>query len=155
MSKMTHFLYCLLITVFFCWLSSFFKYLYPQKGKHINPTIFWKTSIRSFRCTYILAKLWLIFCCYQQKIQKWIIFDISMTITLRVNMITRQMTPLFSSTLWALSVDIFRFLHFKTRKIQFPLHYVLVCKLQICKPKITFLSRLTYISFFYIKFDIF
>ena len=54
-------------------------------------------------------KLRLIFCCHQQKIQKWAIFDILMTITLGVNMITRQMTPLFSPTLWVLSVRIFHF----------------------------------------------
>ena len=53
----------------------------------------------------ILLKL--VFCCHQQRTQKAVIFDILMTITLGINMITRQVTSFFSSTLWALSVGIF------------------------------------------------
>ena len=51
----------------------------------------------------------LILCCHLEKIKKWAIFDILMTVTLEVNMITRQMTPFLSSTFWALSVGIFHF----------------------------------------------
>ena len=71
-----------------------------------------------------------------------------MTITLGVNMITRQMAPL-SYIHWYIS-----FLYFKKFKIQFlwvsPLHYVLFCIKHIYMPKITFQ---TYISFFYLKFN--
>ena len=78
MSKMAHFLYFLLITVFFFADSVVFLLLLPSKGyltpKHINHTIFWKKSIIPFRCTYILPKMWLIFCCHQQIIQKSAIF---------------------------------------------------------------------------------
>ena len=66
-------------------------------SKPINHTIFCKNSIRSFIC--ILHKLYQIFCCYQEKIQKMAIFDILKTITPGVNMITRQITPFFSCTL--------------------------------------------------------
>ena len=45
----------------------------------------------------------------QQKYKRWAIFDILMTITLGVIMITRQMTPFFSYTFWALFVAIFLF----------------------------------------------
>ena len=52
MSKMAHFLYFLLITVV-CLI------FLPSKGyltsKYINHTIFWKNSIRSFRCSYIFC----------------------------------------------------------------------------------------------------
>ena len=58
MPKMTHFLYFLLITGFFCWLSSFLILL-SSKGNlnpnHIKHTIFWKNSIRSFRCPHIFC----------------------------------------------------------------------------------------------------
>ena len=43
----------------------------------------------------ILSKLRLTFCWHPQKYKKWAIFDILMTITLGVNMITRQMTLFF------------------------------------------------------------
>ena len=66
-------------------------------SKPINHTIFCKNSIRSFMC--ILHKLYQIFCCYQEKIQKMAIFDILETITPGVNMIIRQITPFFSCTL--------------------------------------------------------
>ena len=60
-------------------------------------------------CLNKLLKLWLTFCCHQQKIHKWTIFDILMTFTVGVPMIMRQMTPSFSSTLWDLFADIFHF----------------------------------------------
>ena len=47
-----------------------------------------------------LPKLWLSVCCNQQIIKKWFFFDILMTKNLGVNLITRQMTPFFSSSLW-------------------------------------------------------
>ena len=65
----------------------------------------------------ILLKLWPIFCCHQQKIQKWAIFDILMTVTLVGNMISRQMAFFIyslSSISWYIS-----FLHFKSFKMQF------------------------------------
>ena len=50
-------------------------------------------------------KLWLIFCCHQQKI-----FKILTTITLVVNVITRQMTSFsWAPPLWVLSVGILSF----------------------------------------------
>ena len=52
-----------------------------------------------------------------------------MTMKVGVNKITKQMTPLFSSTLWALSVGIFHFsisIHSKLYGSH-PLQYVLVC----------------------------
>ena len=82
----------------------------------------------------ILSKLWLICCWHQQKIQKWATFDIFITITREVNMITRQMTPFFLSTLWALSVCVFHFCISRSSKFSsmgsLPLlYYVLVCKI--------------------------
>ena len=59
-------------------------------------------------------------------------------------MITRKMTPFFSSTLRVLFVGIFHLVP--------PLHYVLVCKIHMYIPKMTLSSLLTWISFFYIKF---
>ena len=47
-------------------------------------------SRRSFSCTFMLCPN-----CHQQKINKSAIFDFLITITLEVNMITRQMDPLF------------------------------------------------------------
>ena len=58
----------------------------------------WKNKVTP-RHVYlnILPKLWKTFCCNQQKIQKIAISDILKTITIAANMITRQMTPIFSS----------------------------------------------------------
>ena len=66
-----------------------------------------------------LYKLWQMFLCHLQKTKKKsAIFDITITVTLGVDMITRQMTPFFnllsSSICWCIS-----FLHFKTFKFQF------------------------------------
>ena len=75
-----------------------------------------------------------------------------MTITLRVNIINRQMTPFFSSNLRAF----ISFLYFKNFKIQFhwipTLYYVLVCKIHIYMLQMTLSSQLTEASFFYRKF---
>ena len=69
------------------------------------------------------------------KYTKRAIFDVVMTITLGVNMITRKTTPFFSSTLWVLFVGIFHFCISKPSKFSSmgspPLHYVLVCKIHI------------------------
>ena len=84
---------------------------------------------------------------YQQKKQKnEAFFDILMTITPGVNMITRKMTPFFiypsSSISWYVLL-----LHFKTFCVFF-----LFCKIQIYMPKMTLSSLLTWISFLYTKF---
>ena len=70
----------------------------------------------------VFPKLWLIFSGHQQKIQKWAVLDILITISLGVKMIIRQMCKLtneqvfqifpLSSTHWFVL-----FLHFKTFKI--------------------------------------
>ena len=79
-------------------------------------------------------------------------FDILMTITLRVNMITRKMTPFFSSVLQALSIGIFNFSFKDLQNLSPLLHFVLFCKIHIYMPKITLSSLLTWISFLYVKF---
>ena len=79
-------------------------------------------------------------------------FDILMTITPGVNMITRKMTPIFSSTPQALSVGIFHFCISRPSKFSPPLHFALFCKMQIYMPKMTLSPLLTWISFLYIKF---
>ena len=84
-------------------------------------------------------------------------FDILMTVTPEVNMITRQMT-LFSFLIYSLSsiCCYISFLDFKTFKIQFDglplLHYVLACKIHMYMPEIILSSLLILISFFYMKF---
>ena len=86
----------------------------------------------------IFPILWLIFHCHQQKIQKKSIFDILMTITLAVNMITRQMTPFFSPTLWALSVGIFHFdISFQFYGVSY-FNYCFVSKLHVYTKDDTF-----------------
>ena len=55
----------------------------------------------------VWQKLWLIIRKYKN--EPFLFFDILMAITLRVNMITRQMTDFSSYTLWAPSIDIFHF----------------------------------------------
>ena len=78
-------------------------------------------------------------------------------------MISRQMTRSFSSTFWVPSILYFiilywhiLFLYLKTFKTQFygvpPLHYILVCKIHIYLPKMTFPKLLTKISFFYKRY---
>ena len=98
-------------------------------------------------CLNILSKLWLFFAVNSRKYKKWAIFDILMTITPGVNMLTRQMIHIFfiyslSFIRWYIS-----FLHFKTFKIQFhgvsQLHYVLVFKIHIYMPKMILSSLLT------------
>ena len=62
---------------------------------------------------YVLPKLWLIFCCHQQKIHKSTIFNILITITLEVKITIRQANPFFLSTIWALVRWFISSLHFK------------------------------------------
>ena len=72
------------------------------------------------------------------EIQKQAIFDILMTITLGLHMITRQMTPFSSSFLQALPVDIFCFCISKTSKLNimgsvlcnmcWPVKYTFTCQ---------------------------
>ena len=103
------------------------KLLSQQKNRNRNPVFLrvdtvsmivqdpkihsvFQKSLNLFQIDLIISlKSWLIFCCHQLKIRKLAIFDILMTITLGENIITSQMTLVFSSTLWALSVDIFHF----------------------------------------------
>ena len=85
--KNTGFLYFLLT-------QQFFWYFYPQylmnsNSKTYSPYHFWKNSVRSF------------FAAICKKYKKWAIFEILVTITLGVNMITGKMTPFFSSALRA------------------------------------------------------
>ena len=79
-------------------------------------------------------------------------FDILMTITVEVNMITRKITPFFKSNLQALSIGIFNFSFQDLQNWVPPLHFLLLCKIHIYMPKMTLSSLLTWISFLYIKF---
>ena len=56
---------------------------------------------------YVLPKLWLIFCCHQQKIHKSTIFNILITITLEVKITIRQANPFFYLLFELLSVGLF------------------------------------------------
>ena len=69
------------------------------------------------------------FCCHQQKIQKRAIFDILMTITLEVNMITRQMTPCFIYYFGTLYVGIYHFRILRPSKFNFMPPFVLCSSL--------------------------
>ena len=65
---------------------------------------------------------------------KWAIFDILMTITLGVNMITRKMTPFFHLLFEVYSLVYFIFVFQDLQNSVpwgHPLHYVLVCKIHI------------------------
>ena len=98
----------------------------------------------------ISLKLWLIFCCHQQKIVKmshlWHFNDRNS----ESKHDNKTNDPIFSSTLWALSAVIFYFWISRPSKIQFhgvpPLSSGHVYML-----KMTLSSLLTKISFFYIK----
>ena len=66
-------------------------------------------------------------------------------------------TPFFSSTFWALSVGIFHFRISRPSKFNFmgfllTLHLVMVCKIHTYMPRMTLLTLLTNISFFYVTF---
>ena len=99
----------------FCWLSSFsdisdINISQNVTPKPINYTIFWKNSLRSFRHTLIFCpNCDQFFAVISRIYKKWAIFGILMTINPGVSKITKQMTPFFSSTLWALSVGTFHF----------------------------------------------
>ena len=108
-----------------------------------------------------MPKLWLIFCCHQQKIQKmshfWHFHDHNSRNKYDNWTWWPHFFVYFSSSFvsfWYIS-----FMHFKTFKIQFhgvcPLHYVLACKIHIYLPKMTLSSLLTWMSFFYTKFSSF
>ena len=85
----------------FCWVSNFL-YIYSQYFTKGNSKAYWtyhflKELNKIFQVHLnILLKLWLIFCCYHQKIQERAIFDTLIAVTLGVNMIARQITPLIS-----------------------------------------------------------
>ena len=119
----------------------YLQYLTTVTSKTINHTIFWKNSIRSFRCIYIfqvhlymLAKLWLIFSVISREYEIWAIFNILIILTVGVNMIT-ILTSFLSSTISALSVSYISFLDLKIFKMQFrrviPFHYILVLQIDI------------------------
>ena len=57
--------------------------------------------------SFTLAKIVIFFTVISRKYKKSAILDSLMTITLEVNMITRQMTQFFSSHIWALFLVIF------------------------------------------------
>ena len=84
-----------------------------------NPQNILKEVNKMFQMSLnVLSKLLLILCCHQQKIQKLTQFShFNDHETLEVNMITRQMTPFFSSTLWVLSFGIFHFCISRTSKL--------------------------------------
>ena len=93
-------------------------------SKPINHTIFCNNWILSSLCTYIyFPNCDKLFAIISRKYEKIAISDILKTITMEVNMITRQMTLFSSYILYALSIGMF---HFKACKIQFhgvpPLH---------------------------------
>ena len=82
------------------------------------------------------------------------IFDILLTITMEVNIIARQMTPFFSTTLRALSAGIFYFSRHNS------IRYVPTFELRSglwnkCMPNITLSSLLTLILRFWIKLSFF
>ena len=86
------------------------RYLRNSKSKACWPYHFLKEPNRIFQVHLnIIPKLCLSFAAICRKYKKWAIFDILMTITLGVSIISRQMIPFFSCILWALSVGIFHF----------------------------------------------
>ena len=105
-----------------------------------------------------MLKLWLSFCCPQQKIQKmnhfWHFNDHnsgSKDDNKKNNLIFFIYS--LTSSPWYIS-----FLYLKTFKIQFlevppSLYYALVCKIHIYMLKMILSSLLIWISFYYIKFD--
>lgn len=125
-----------------CWnlLFSVVDILLMTAQNAIMQGIFWRNRIRYFRC----AEIFSINCNWcipliSEKYKKWDIFEILVIITLEVNIITRQMAPFFSTTLWALSLGVFHFSITVHSKFIFygipPLHYVLVCNIHIHTPK--------------------
>ena len=96
-----------------------------------------------------------------QNTKKWAIFGILLTITLTgVNMITRQMTPFFSSTLWTLSGGIFCFCISRSSKFNFMgspfsiIFWSVKCKLTCQVYKIKNLPA-KYDTFKFVNIDIF
>ena len=92
-------------------------------------------------------KLWLFFDVVSRKHKKEPWFDILIAITLELNLITKEMSTYFSSTLWALSVSLFHLSIPRPSKSNFRgphFFYVLVCNIHI------------YLTFmFYFQFDTF
>ena len=119
---------------FFWYLSTIsHKKLSP---KLINHIIFCKNSIRSSMCTLIYCPSCdKCFAVISRKYKKLVISDILKTISVGVNMISRQMTPFSSSNLWALSIGMF---HFKIFKIQFHGAFPLCIKCWAVKYTFTF-----------------
>ena len=79
-------------------------------------------------------------------------FDILITITPGVNMITRKMTPFFH-LLFKFYQLVYLIFVFQHPEYSVPtLHFVLFWKIHIYMPKMTLSSLLTWIFFLYIKF---
>ena len=101
---------------------------------------------------YVLPKLWLIFCCHQQKIHKSTIFNILITITLEVKITIRQANPFFYLLFELLSVGLFHLCISKDLQNSISsvlhLHYVLVCKINVYLPMLTLnIDMRSYIKF--------
>ena len=96
-----------------------------------------------------MTKLELIFCCHQQKIQKMNHF---WQVNGRESGSKQDITPFFSSTLWALFFGIFHFSISRPSKVygRHPLLYLLVCKIRIYMLKMILSILLTYIKFAYL-----
>ena len=94
----------------FCWVSIFFDILivnisWKVAQTPINHSIFWKSVMRTFRCIYVNCFNRLRFLAeVTTNCKKCTFLDILRTITQEGNMETRQMTPFFSSTFYALFV---------------------------------------------------
>ena len=128
-------------------VDSVFLYFYPRHLSNDNHSIFWKKSGRYFICKIFKLNSFAVIN------RKYItaIFDI--LITLKVNIITRQMTPfLIYSQVYMLVCFLFAF-----RNLQnsisgvLHLHYVLVCKISIYMSMMLLWGPLTWISFSNIK----
>ena len=90
---------------YFLLTQQFFWYFYHQyftnaKSKAYQPYHFLKELNKTFQVHSCFASI-------GRKYKSWPNCDILVTITLRVNMVTRQMIPFFSSAFWFLSVSIF------------------------------------------------
>ena len=134
------------------WLNSFRKW-YSWLALELQFVIYlrleiskkyqWKKELnKAFQIHWnIFPKLWLIFCCHQQKMQKmshfWHCNDHNTRNKYDNNFFFFETIFFIYSELYPLYIS---FLHLQTFKIQFhgvPLHYVLVCKTHFNVPEMT------------------